>query len=109
MEFIKLIAPWLPIPAIVYILIECRYFMLVLFYASKRKMSGHPFSAPLNDEPSVVSATADQYSRLMKCRALLIFNICLSNTKEKYVDAEHRHSNQISRTRIAQNAETVVN
>jgi hypothetical protein len=60
MEFIKLIAPWLPVLVIVYILIECRYFILALFYVIKRKISGHRPSTPLNDEPDAVS---EQYSR----------------------------------------------
>ncbi|MDR2679729.1 MAG: hypothetical protein LBC47_02840 [Tannerella sp.] len=93
MEFIMIIAPWLPVLAVVYILIKCRYFILALYYAVKGKVTGRVSVPVSNERPTVAvspAAFVNNYHELMGYAALFIFSICLSNTENKYNDAEQR-------------------
>jgi hypothetical protein len=94
MEFIKIIAPWLPVLAVVYILIKCRYFILALYYAIKRRVTGRVLSVPVSNEQPAVAVPAttvgSKYHELMGYKTLDIFSICLSNTETKYKDVEQR-------------------
>ncbi|MDR0687258.1 MAG: hypothetical protein LBF55_01055, partial [Prevotellaceae bacterium] len=94
MEIIKIIAPWLPVLVAVYILIESRYYMLVLYRIVKKKITGKPASV-LSTQVVTLKTTAParesadhpcQY--LLSCFCASIYSVNLGNEAEKFNDEE---------------------
>jgi septation ring formation regulator EzrA len=120
MEFIKIIAPWLPLFAVVYILVESRYYMLVLYRIIKRKIVARNIPAvselTLTLE-STSSARAKNLEKhfshyLLNLPALSIFSVCLANEDKKF-DAEksrgkfHNQSANDAFSKLLENGEEI--
>lgn len=96
MEFVKIIAPWLPFLAAAYILVECRYCILVLWHIVKRKIAGQQALA-LRQQPSSLEGSPPAPAgevmnhpcqRLLSFPDLAIFSICLACDEEDELDDE---------------------
>ncbi|MDR3189519.1 MAG: hypothetical protein LBT94_10165 [Prevotellaceae bacterium] len=97
MEFIKIIAPWLPVLAAIYILIECRYYILALYLIVKKKLTTPALTASKQRIASEVTSPAPAKplinhpcQSLLNCEALMIFSSCLSNEGEEFDDKKNR-------------------
>jgi hypothetical protein len=101
MEFIKLIAPYLPYVAVAYILIECRSLLLLLYLVIKKKVAGWITHAPTDGKHSAATEAAPAPAPVavrvnLACQSLLaapalsIFSICLSNEEKEFDDEKSR-------------------
>ncbi|MDR0688045.1 MAG: hypothetical protein LBF55_05070 [Prevotellaceae bacterium] len=101
MEFIKFIAPYLPYVVVAYILIECRYVLLLLYLVVKKKIAGWVAHAPIDGKHSAATEAAPAPApvavgvnhacqNLLQAPALSIFSVCLSNEEKEFDDEKSR-------------------
>lgn len=102
MEIIKIIAPWLPVLVVAYIVIENRHAIAILYRIVKRKITGRQAPA-LRQQPSALEAASPASAgaasaggvmnhlcqQLLILPALAIFSVCLANEEDEFDDEKN--------------------